>query len=79
MTLRQLAETTGGRFWPAASRERLVDSFQAILEAMRTRYVLRFEPERVRREGLHKLEIRLLHRKGKVRCRKAYFVGAEGR
>ena len=74
-TLRRLAEVTGGRFWPAASPERLADSFLAILQAMKTRYVLRFEPDPVRREGLHQLEVRLTRRKGKVHCRKAYFVG----
>ena len=76
-TLRHLAEITGGRFWAATSPERLSDAFLAILEAMRTRYVLRFSPDRVRREGLHELEVKLTRRKGKVHCRKAYFVGAK--
>jgi hypothetical protein len=74
-TLRRLAEVTGGRFWAAASPERLAAAFLAILEAMKTRYVLRFEPDRVRRQGLHDLEVKLVRRKGKVHCRKAYFVG----
>jgi len=34
-------------------------------------------PDRVRREGLHELEVKLTRRKGKVHCRKAYFVGAK--
>jgi VWFA-related protein len=74
-TLRQLAETTGGRFWAASAPDRLAEAFLAILEAMRTRYVLRFEPDRVRREGLHELQVKLTRGKGKVHCRKAYFVG----
>jgi VWFA-related protein len=74
--LRHLAEITGGRFWAAASPARLADAFLAILESMRTRYVLRFEPDRGRREGLHELEVKLTRRQGKVHCRKAYFVGA---
>ena len=61
--------------WPAASPDKLRKAFLAILDAMKTRYVLRFEPDRVRREGLHQLEVRLTRRKGKVHCRKAYFVG----
>jgi VWFA-related protein len=77
-TLRDLAEVTGGRFWPAASPARLAEAFLAILEAMKTRYVLRFEPDPVRREGLHELTVKLVRRKGKVHCRKAYFVGAAG-
>jgi hypothetical protein len=75
-TLRTLAEVTGGRFWPATSPARLAEAFLAILEAMKTRYVLRFEPDPVRREGLHELAVRLVSGKGKVHCRKAYFVGA---
>jgi len=74
-TLRQMAEVTGGRFWSASAPDRLADAFLAILEAMKTRYVLRFEPDRVRQEGLHELEVKLVRRKGKVHCRKAYFVG----
>jgi VWFA-related protein len=73
--LRQLAEVTGGRFWVASAPDRLVQAFLAILEAMKTRYVLRFEPDRGRREGLHELQVKLVRGKGKVQCRKAYFVG----
>ena len=76
--LRQLAEVTGGRFWGASAPDRLADAFLAILEAMKTRYVLRFEPGRAKREGLHELEVKLTRRKGKVHCRKAYFVGPGG-
>jgi VWFA-related protein len=74
-TLRHLAEATGGRFWSAAAPDRLADAFLAILEAMKARYVLRFEPGPTKREGLHELEVKLTRRKGKVHCRKAYFVG----
>ncbi len=73
--LRELAEVTGGRFWPAASPHALGEAFLAILDAMKTRYVLSFEPDPARREGLHQLEVRLTRRKGTVHCRKAYFVG----
>ena len=76
--LRQLAEVTGGRFWGASAPDRLADAFLAILEAMKTRYVLRFEPGRAKREGLHELEVKLTRRGGKVHCRKAYFVGPGG-
>jgi Ca-activated chloride channel homolog len=73
--LRRLAEVTGGRFWPASAPARLAEAFLAVLEAMKTRYVLRFEPGLVKREGLHELEVKLTRRKGTVHCRKAYFVG----
>ena len=73
--LRHLAEVTGGRFWPAASAATLADAFAAILESMRTRYVLRFDPDGERRPGLHRLEVKLTRRKGHVQCRRGYFVG----
>lgn len=76
--LRQLAEATGGRFWGASAPGQLADAFLAILEAMKARYVLRFEPSRAKREGLHELDVSLTRRKGKVHCRKAYFVGPGG-
>lgn len=74
-TLRHLAEVTGGRFWAASAPDRLAEAFLAILEAMKARYILRFEPDRVRQEGLHQLEVSLVRRRGKVQSRKAYFVG----
>lgn len=74
MTLRRLAELTGGQLWPAASPARLSEAFASILEAMRTRYVLRFEPEQPRRPGLHEIEVRLTRRSGTVHSRRGYFV-----
>lgn len=76
--LRRLAEVTGGRFWPATSPEKLADAFAAVLEAMRARHVLRFEPDGNRRPGLHRLEVKLTRRKGQVQCRTGYFVGSPG-
>jgi len=73
--LRRLAEATGGRFWPASTPDRLADAFRAVAEAMRTRYVLRFEPGPGQRAGLHELEVKLVGRKGSVHCRKAYRSG----
>ena len=55
--LRQLAEVTGGRFWPAASPGGLASAFVAILEAMKTRYLLRFEPAQGAPEGRHELDV----------------------
>ena len=74
-TLRRFAEATGGRFWAASAPEGLENAFLAILAAMKTRYILRFEPDRARRVGLHKLEVKLRRGKGQVHCRKAYFIG----
>lgn len=74
--LRQLAETTGGAFWPADSAERLRAVFAEIAEAMRHRYVLRFEPSDADRPGWHPLEIRLTRGAGELRARRGYWTKA---
>lgn len=70
----RIAEATGGRCWEAKSPERLRDAFGAIGEAMRNRYVLRYEPQNVKRPGWHELELRLRARKGDVQARRGYWV-----
>jgi Ca-activated chloride channel family protein len=72
--LRQLAETTGGRLWRAESPAEFVPAFEAILQAMKTRYVLRFEPRTGARAGLHRLELKLRRRHAEVQCRKTYLI-----
>jgi VWFA-related protein len=76
--LRQLAESTGGRFWAASAPERLAAAFGAMLDAMKTRYVLRFEPDVAQRPGLHTLEVKLVRRGGTVHCRRSYLAGPAG-
>jgi Ca-activated chloride channel family protein len=72
--LRQLAEVTGGRFWPAASPGGLASAFVAILEAMKTRYLLRFELAADAAPGRHDVEVRLVRHGGRVHSRKAYYL-----
>ncbi len=74
--LRQIAEATGGRYWEAESLDRLKTAFAAIAEAMARRYVLRYVPENVTRQGWHKIELRLRGKKGEVHTRKGYWVAA---
>lgn len=73
--LRQIAETTGGRFWEADSPSRLKEAFAAIVEAMNSRYVLSYEPQRAA-AGWHRIELRLKGRKSDVHARRGYWVGA---
>ncbi len=75
--LRQLAEATGGRLWRAESPAELAPAFQAILQAMKTRYVLRFEPRAGARVGLHRLELKLRRKRAEVQCRRSYFVAPQ--
>jgi VWFA-related protein len=72
--LRQLAESTGGRFWPADSAERLRAAFADIAEAMRHRYVLRFEPPAVAAPGWRRLQVRLKNASGEVQARRGYWT-----
>jgi VWFA-related protein len=70
----QIAEVTGGRCWEASSLERLRGAFSAIADTMSRRYVLRYEPQAVKRAGWHELEVRLRGRKGDVQARRGYWV-----
>ncbi|MBK5255022.1 MAG: VWA domain-containing protein [Vicinamibacteria bacterium] len=73
--LRQIAATTGGRYWEAESPARLKTAFAAIAETMGYRYVLRYEPQNVKRPGWHRIELRLVGQKGDVHTRNGYWVG----
>jgi VWFA-related protein len=77
MILRQMAESTGGRFWRADSGEHLRSAFAAIAEAMRHRYLLRFEPPPGAKRGWRRLEVRLKNAKGEVQARRGYWAGSE--
>lgn len=72
--LRNIAESTGGRFWEAESLERLKTAFATIAEAMGKRYVLRYSPDGVPRPGWHKLALKLRKKKGDVHTRTGYWV-----
>jgi VWFA-related protein len=71
--LRRVAELTGGRFWSADSPDRLAEAFRAIIEAMNSRYVLRFDPGPDAKPGWHGIEIKLEGAKGDVRARQGYW------
>jgi len=72
--LREIAEAAGGRFWDADSPARLQHAFRAIADAMGHRYVLRYEPTGVEREGWHRIDARLRGVKGDVHMRRGYWV-----
>lgn len=72
--LGEIAEAAGGRFWHADSPARLRQAMAAIADAMRHRYVLRYEPTGVVREGWHRIEARLRGAEGDVHLRRGYWV-----
>lgn len=71
--LRELAESTGGRFWPADSPGKLGPAFAGIADAMRRRYLLRFDPAGGK-PGWHRLEVRLKNASGTVQARPGYWA-----
>jgi len=70
--LLEIAEDTGGRVWHAKSLDDLRTSFLAVLDEVRSRYLLRYEPQGVTREGWHEVKVRLKRGKGDVRTRRGY-------
>jgi Ca-activated chloride channel homolog len=72
--LRQVAEVTGGRLWPASASAQLGPTFLGVLAEMQSRYLLSYTPSGVPREGWHRLAVKVKGRKGIVRSRSAYFV-----
>jgi len=72
--LRRISEATGGRVWNAAAPADLPRAFVGILDELRTRYLLAYEPTGVTRAGRHRLEVRVRGGQGQVRARPGYFV-----
>jgi VWFA-related protein len=70
----EIAEATGGRCWEASSLERLRGAFSAIADTMSRRYLLRYEPQGVKRPGWHKLEVRLRGKSGDLQARRGYWI-----
>ena len=53
---------------------RLKSAFAAITETMSQRYILSYEPQGVKRQGWHEIELRLPGRTGDVHARRGYWV-----
>jgi Ca-activated chloride channel homolog len=74
--LEDLTEATGGRLFKLQSTDKLRATFLQILEEFRHRYLVSFTPRGVRREGLHRLQVRVKGRDAIVRTRAGYLVGS---
>jgi VWFA-related protein len=71
--LQDLTGETGGRIWHAGEGDALGDLFVRALEEFRGRYRLQFEPQGVKGEGWHRLQVRLKSaRGGRVYARRGY-------
>ena len=70
--LELLTRATGGRLWYADAPQGLGAAFQLVLEEVRERYLLRYEPTGVPRGGWHPVEVRVRRGGLTVRCRPGY-------
>ena len=77
--LDRLTRATGGRIWFADSPRDLGAAFQSVLEEVRERYLLRYEPTGVPPGGWHPLEVRVRGKGLTVRCRPGYEALAAAR
>jgi Ca-activated chloride channel homolog len=73
--LSTLAESTGGRIFYAAGSEQLDQAFTAILQALRTQYLLAYYPKNVREEPklFHPVKIEIRDPSLKVMVRSGYY------
>jgi VWFA-related protein len=69
-----IAEASGGRCWQASSLDRLKAAFSDIADTMSRRYVLRYEPQGVKRPGWHTLDVRLRGKRGELQARRGYWI-----
>jgi VWFA-related protein len=72
--LDNVASTTGGRRLQTESPDRLQQAFLEILSEFRTRYLLRYTSRGIKREGWHRLDVRVKGQRAKVLERKGYLV-----
>lgn len=76
-SLRTIAEITGGSLIVVDSADTIAAAFAEIMERMKSRYVLRYEPEDDPTPGWHRLDVTLKSKKGKVRGRTGYWVASK--
>jgi VWFA-related protein len=70
--LLDVAEDSGGRLWHARSLDDLSTDFLRVLDEVRHRYVLRYQPKGVEAGGWHDLQVRLVGTSANVRARRGY-------
>jgi VWFA-related protein len=71
--LHDLARDTGGQVWSAAWGPLLADAFRAVLENLRSRYVLTYYPTGVASAGWHDLDVKVKRSGTSVTARTGYY------
>jgi VWFA-related protein len=70
--LEDLANMTGGRLHEVGRTEELANTFRAILDEFRHRYLLTYTPRDVPRGGWHTLDVRVSRSGARVKARPGY-------
>lgn len=74
--LREAVDAGGGRLWMASSGAGLRERFLAVLDELRSRYLLSYVPSGPRTPGWHDVSVTLVDARGDVRARPGYWVPA---
>jgi hypothetical protein len=70
--LRDVCEQTGGRILSAESTRRIGETFLAVLDEFRHRYLVSYVPQGVSKGGWHRLAVRVKRRGVVVGARPGY-------
>lgn len=73
--LSDLSETSGGRVFRIDSTRRLPDTFNAILDEFRRRYVISYTLKGTPRTGWHEVDVRVKGHRAKITARRGYLAG----
>ncbi len=73
--LQEAAERTGGQVFEHKATDSLPALFDRVIDEFRTKYLLRYTPAGVNREGWHDISVRVKGKKFTVRARKGYEGG----
>jgi VWFA-related protein len=73
--LDELASLTGGRVHEVGWNDDLSDTFRAILDEFRYRYLITYTPKGVAKDGWHKLDVRVNRSGARVKARPGYQGG----
>jgi Ca-activated chloride channel family protein len=74
--LREVTDSTGGRFWRIDAVSNFRQEFLRVLEEIKSRYLLTYNPKAVDEQGWHRLEVKLKNHKGQARARRGYFLSS---
>jgi VWFA-related protein len=75
--LEELTAQTGGRVLGTSEPRKLRNLFSQAVRDMKTRYVLSYMPQGVKRDGWHALTVQLTRQKAEVTARRGYFIPPE--